>query len=401
MAFLKKHYEKIILVIFLLVFMFTMVQLILIVKQSRNIGVGDLQFEEKSPDYPSIDPTKYVPSSIFEKESTWKKSSARKAENLLFCDLLSPYHSAPCPSCHAIIPIADFNNKKCSICGAALSPIDPGEIDREKDSDGDGISDIKETELGMAPNDPKDIDYDLDNDGFSNIFEIKKGTSIKDPKSHPPTIYRLFVESINRRKLRFHLKKIVKKGASKAKWEIHTSEWVQEKGRMDDKFRKIGGEVSIDGSVYKILDIIPKESESFDKKINSANSEDQSQIIIQTGNDAPITVNVKSDAYENKETISITDSFTAQKFRLVLNEKFSVPTPAAEDEETYSISKITNRDALQIQVSKAGTEDVFDVGAEPVHRLKPKETEVLPGVPVNPGDIPFPGVPVNPGDIPF
>lgn len=370
--------------------MFTMVQLILIVKQSRNIGVEDLQFDKKSPDYPSIDPTKYVPSSIFEKESIWKKSSARKAENLLFCDLLSPYHSAPCPSCHAIIPVADFNNKKCSICGAALSQIGKDEIDdTDKDSDGDGISDVKELELGMNPNDPKDVDHDLDNDGFSNIFEIKKGTSIKDPKSHPPTVYRLFVEGIDRRKLRFHLKKIVKKGASKDNWDIQTSEWVQEKGRMDDKFRKIGNNISIDGSVYKILDIIPKESERIDAKTNFKITEDQSQIVIQTGNDAPITVNVKSDAYENKETISITDSFTGQKFRLVLNEKFSVPTPAAEDEEVYSISKIVNRDALQIQATKLGAEDIFDIGAEPVHQLKPKETEVLPGVPVSPEDIPF------------
>lgn len=349
-----------------------------------------MKFDRKNPDYSKINPDMYNVSEIFAKEKTWKKISSRKADSVNFTDLLCPYYSSQCPHCESIIPIADFNNKKCSICGCVLSPLGQEQIDLEKDTDGDGISDVKEVELGLNPNDPSDAEADLDKDGFANIFEYKRGTNLKDPKSHPPTAFRLFVESIDRKKLRFFLKKITRKGESKEKWDIQTVEWVPEKRRMDDKFRKIGSEMIIEGSVYKIIDIIPKEKELFDDKTGVKTSEDASQILIQTGKEEPIIVNMKSDAYENKETIIISDSFTNQKFKLILNEKFSVPTPAAESDETYVLSKILDRETLKVQIIDENSKEVFEIGAEPVHRPKINES-VTPKTETNQNtmDIPF------------
>jgi len=389
-TFLKKHYEKIILVFFLLVFIITMIQLILIVRNSSNISVEDLKFETRPPDYPKIDLTKYELADIFAKEKMWKKISSRKPDSLNYTDLLVPYHSAVCPHCKNIIPIADFNeNKKCSLCGGVLTPIGQEQIDTEKDSDSDGIPDEKEKELGLNPNNPADADEDMDKDGFSNIFEYKQSTNLKDPKSHPPFAMRLFVESIDRRKLHFFLKKIVRKGGSKESWDIYTVEWNSDKGKMDDKFRKIGSDILIDGTIYKIIDIIPKEIEHFDSRTNTKIPEDVSQIVIKAAKDDPITVNMKSYAYENKETIVISDAYTNQKFKLILNENFSVPNPETGEEETYTLTKIIDRDALKVQIIDEKSKQVFDIGPEPTHRVKQKETFISPENITNPEEIPF------------
>ncbi|MFH2019904.1 MAG: hypothetical protein ABIJ34_00670 [archaeon] len=55
-------------------------------------------------------------------------------------------------------------------------------VDLNKDSDDDGISDIKEKECGLDPNNQKDANLDNDDDGLSNYREcIKYGTKIDDP----------------------------------------------------------------------------------------------------------------------------------------------------------------------------------------------------------------------------
>ncbi len=359
-----------------------MLQLILMIRQSRKVDVEDLKFDKKSPDYPKIDISNYILAKIFEKDVIWKVAVSRKADNALFTDLMNPYPSSICPACKEIIPLIDFKNKKCSSCGAALSGIDPTEIDNEKDGDGDGISDIREKELGMNPNDPNDVYSDLDNDGFSNAFEVKNGTNIKDPKSHPSTINRLYVEKIERKKLRFVLKKIVKKGDSKLSWDIYTSEYLPEKGRDDDKFRKIGNEIIIDGTLYKILDIVPKESEKLDPKTNSKILVDESEIIIQSKEETPIHVKLKSSAYENKETIYVVDAFTKQRFKLLLGEKFSVPTPAAGDEETYLVSKIISRDELILELDMTGSDKKLEIKSTPNELLKAKEEGPKPNMEV-------------------
>jgi hypothetical protein len=49
------------------------------------------------------------------------------------------------------------------------------------DSDGDGIPDVVELELGLNPDDPSDAMGDLDGDGASNLAEHRAGTDPKDP----------------------------------------------------------------------------------------------------------------------------------------------------------------------------------------------------------------------------
>ena len=53
-------------------------------------------------------------------------------------------------------------------------------VDFGYDSDGDGLSDEEEAEIGTDPNNP-----DTDGDGFSDGEEVRKGTDPLDPNSHP------------------------------------------------------------------------------------------------------------------------------------------------------------------------------------------------------------------------
>jgi len=53
-------------------------------------------------------------------------------------------------------------------------------VDFGYDSDGDGLSDEEEAEIGTDPNNP-----DTDGDGFSDGEEVRKGTDPLDPNDHP------------------------------------------------------------------------------------------------------------------------------------------------------------------------------------------------------------------------
>jgi hypothetical protein len=65
--------------------------------------------------------------------------------------------------------------------GYATNPLNP-------DTDGDGVSDGRELQLGLHPNNPDDggLGLDDDNDGLSNTFEETPRTLIKDTHINPP-----------------------------------------------------------------------------------------------------------------------------------------------------------------------------------------------------------------------
>lgn len=57
-----------------------------------------------------------------------------------------------------------------------LARVDDVAVDPVIDSDGDGITDCLETQLGLDPNDALDADRDLDGDGLTNRQEVNYGT---------------------------------------------------------------------------------------------------------------------------------------------------------------------------------------------------------------------------------
>ncbi len=111
---------------------------------------------------------------------------------------LSPERRVGCvaAACQKPIPYAAAS---CPFCGAK-QPLAP-ELDVELDSDGDGIPDKIEIQLGLNPQDASDAKGDLDGDGFSNLEELLAKTDPKDAKSHPALVNLLRVKELRGKRL--------------------------------------------------------------------------------------------------------------------------------------------------------------------------------------------------------
>lgn len=111
---------------------------------------------------------------------------------------LSPERRLICvvKECQKLIP---YEALECPFCGGEQPVL--GAVDTMLDSDGDGIPDLIEIQLGLNPNDPSDALGDLDGDGFSNLEEYKAGTDPKDPKSHPALVVLLRVKKLHWKRL--------------------------------------------------------------------------------------------------------------------------------------------------------------------------------------------------------
>ena len=83
-------------------------------------------------------------------------------------------------------PIA-YNAIECPFCKAAQPEIKTSSTD----SDGDGIPDDFEKQAGMNAADPSDGSLDLDHDGFLNVEEFQSHTDLKDPQSFPSPVAKL------------------------------------------------------------------------------------------------------------------------------------------------------------------------------------------------------------------
>jgi hypothetical protein len=103
-------------------------------------------------------------------------------------------------SCVKCAKPISFEAMTCPFCSEA-QPEGPS-IDR--DSDGDGIPDAIERELGLNPADPSDAYADPDGDRFNNLLEYRHGSSHTNAASMPPLhtmlrLLRLQVEVFNMR----------------------------------------------------------------------------------------------------------------------------------------------------------------------------------------------------------
>lgn len=198
--FLKKHYEKLILALFLLVFVFLLIYLIDLSKSTRTISRQELEIPVKEPNYRCTDfaQKEFQVRHVFTNNCTWEKSKARVDKDNIYTDLLVPYKCARCPFNHKVIPRFYFmgaidNPRHCPLCGKALERplVDPTKGPRINTGDGmdrdnDGIPNADEIKFGLDPDDPNDAFYDMDGDGFPNIYEFKKRTNMKKASSHPP-----------------------------------------------------------------------------------------------------------------------------------------------------------------------------------------------------------------------
>ena len=345
MEFLKKHYEKIILAAFLLVFIISLILLIVALNKSRDIKEEDLKFPVKQPDYKKINPEDINYRKVLEAEMRWLPNTPRTEGDNNFSDLIIPYKVARCPNpeCQKLIPRSYFvENGSCPLCKSALhDPISTSGVGPNADSDEDGIPDKDEKLLGLNPNDPSDAQRDNDNDGFTNLEEYKAKTDINDPKSHPPLAKRLYVDSIKRGFLPTVLIKVTAHGDDMKTWTIQMDETVAG-GAVKTRFYKLGAILTLNERKYEIKGIQSEVvEEKVDKRGTSFIKKTVYSITLQEEGDTPITAVEKKLVPENKESVKIIDKFNEKEYFVAVKESLTVGDTKT-GEEKYTVKSVNN-----------------------------------------------------------
>lgn len=268
MKFIRKHYEKFIFILFLILFV------ILFGWQAYSeISKQDQTQEEKlkiislRPDYGAInfEDEKYKANMSFSKASV--KLKPGQLQDNLNIDLVVPPVLAVCPEGAHLIPITDFpesendKNKKCSFCNIQLKDVPLAKLDgvdatgKVMDSDNDGIPDVDERRIGLNPNKGEDAAEDKDQDGFTNLEEYRSKTDISNPKSRPPYSKKLYVKSIKESKIGIRIMRFSsdkgKNEADPTKWGILVSYNLKDKRgtiRQTTKNLKVGRELKNAGN---------------------------------------------------------------------------------------------------------------------------------------------------------
>lgn len=328
MDFLKKHYEKLILAIFLIVFVFLLIYLIDLSKSTHTITRQDLQIPTREPNYRknNFSHKKYQTNYIFSKNCTWEKSTARSDKDKIYTDLLIPFECARCPFGNKVIPRYYFfgpldHPRKCPLCGKALPrPVvisddnkkDPTGLDR----DNDGIPTTDEIRLGLDPDNPDDALYDNDNDGFPNIYEYQKKKKIKSSRSHPPLPERLHLVEFRETLLPFQLKLVNTNGEKDPKdWDIQINETI--KGKIKTRFKYLGSRMTLDKISYEIAKIDAKYQK--ERRGGTIVTKDKSKIFLKSRDgkfNYTITMQVGKDVYSPKPKAIIEDLATDKKYHV-------------------------------------------------------------------------------------
>ncbi|QSH42490.1 hypothetical protein P0136_02490 [Lentisphaerota bacterium ZTH] len=331
MDFLKRHYEKIILSLLLIVFIMLLIYLIKIIKSTNEITKEDLKIPTPRADYRPVDFLKdqYVLDKLFNKGSEWQRSVPRVKGDKVYTDLLVPFKCARCPHCRKIVPKFFFLNPphKCPIHGCGKPLPKPVKVEsKEKafvfkpnDWDNDGIPNAVEEKIGLDPKFPEDANDDLDNDGFSNLFEYNNKTNINNAKSHPPMYKRLKLVDLRRTVLDAELMKVIASGKDKKNWDVQ----VNVNNGKKTKFITLGDPITLDRRGYSIVDITHNVKEI--KRGNSILKKDNSTVTLKSDDDRfTIVMQVGKPVYSPLPKAIVVDLSNGREYQLDSGDKFSL-----------------------------------------------------------------------------
>ena len=265
MDILKKHYEKLILLLLLLIFIGLMFHVLSIVKQTGEIQDHHLRIPTREPDHVTQDPNNetFDVEKIFQETSlSWVNPGPRsKSDSGIYTDLAYVFKIVKCPFCGKLIPrqyreemqVCPFcRNEEIKGANFAKPPADiiipaiPEEIRQE---------------YGLSSNDPDSDFYDLDGDGFSNVYEYMLQTDMGDARNHPPLWHRLRVIEVGRIALPVKLVSVNTMDSDDPKqWELR----IDANGMSS--FYMIGTELEIDGHFFTIAGVERKASAEPDRK---------------------------------------------------------------------------------------------------------------------------------------
>lgn len=272
MDFLKRHYEKVILLGLFVLFIVLMFLVLDVIAQSRELDKTELRLP-RGKNYTKMAALD-TPGVLLDKTKLIWESSVSREQSVNYSDLIHVFKIAECPYCRekdqnkiALIPLTEFSSAlnpkgKCSFCRTHL-PVPPERavaragVKTENDLDGDGISNDDERKYNLDPNNPDDALFDNDGDGFSNRFEIANGTDPGNKSSHPPFWWRLRLKDIAQIELPVKFMAITNgEDKNKKNWDMQfNSPHRRLKGRTRSQYARIGDTVDIEKTEYRVDDV--------------------------------------------------------------------------------------------------------------------------------------------------
>lgn len=393
MKLFKKHYEKFIFIILLLLFVALFgIQTYSVISSQDETPDEKLQINLGRPDYKPInfnEAERFRATVMFrnaseridalDKGNNDKEKDKNKNQDVLHIDVLVPPQLAKCPEGIHLIPITDFpakktdKNKKCSFCNTPLKEI-PMEIQMAtigggRDSDNDGIPDADEIKNGLDSKNPNDAMQDRDNDGFTNLEEFREKTEINNPKSRPRYAKKLYVKEIREKKIGIYVKQVTgdeRNQKNPERWTIHFNyKEIDKRGkeRMRAARLRLGRELKRAGNNsddFLVKQIIPKFGDMDGKQVN------QSTVILERVSDKlAFTVKVGEEVTDpHKEvTFEIDLPFLKEKeIHSVIGKEFKIGTTDTEI-DTFITKQATinpnaekpeDRQIVRIQLKSSG-----------------------------------------------
>ena len=265
MDILKKHYEKLILLLLLLIFIGLMFHVLSIVQQTSEIQDHHLQIPTRQPDYQTHDPnasTFDVPRIFKETSLSWVNPGSRSgSDNGIYTDLAYVFKIVKCPFCGKLIPRKYMDDMLvCPFCNNAAENGDKF-VKPPADIIVPAIPDEIRREYGLDSNDPDSDFYDIDGDGFSNVYEYMMHTDMGNVRNHPPLWHRLRVIEVGRIALPIKLVSVNTMDSDDPKqWELR----IDANGMSS--FYMIGTELEVDGRFFMFESVDRQAGAGPDKK---------------------------------------------------------------------------------------------------------------------------------------
>ena len=320
---LIKHYEKIILVVVLGIFVFSLMWLIDVFQFiSKEKASSIVITADKGVYKPVKDNNSYNSLTIFSEDKLWLDSKKRNTSPdspdyiLTFTDFMVPFKIARSNAPNAgnkLIPYIYYKNGICPISKEKIALAQEAVIDKESlDTDKDGIPDSIEKKYNMNPKKSQDIYEDVDNDGFSNIQEYRYNPNgISDKTEHPPLIGRLILLKVSNTKIPLILKKIIKHGDNKENWDIQVNVKLPNR-RWSTKFLKIGDSIEVNDMEYRITDIQYKVESVLNPQLGVMVEQDTSGIVLRNSMNEEIIAKKNQQIYEPNRKITLKNLYTGK-----------------------------------------------------------------------------------------
>lgn len=348
LSFLYKNYEKIALAIVLIILLLTLLWLVNLFYESeeeRNTGITIIVNMAK---YDPLPRSYFDFDIILAKSQLWLPSIKRDSDKndefyiAVFTDFMKPFKIIRSPAFKSegkLIPYDYCKIGYCPITKEKISIPDTNILEKNIDTDEDGIPDAAEKQLGTNPTNASDANQDMDKDSFTNLQEYEYGgeSFINDAAKHPPLIKRVVLLDISKSQIPFMLKKVIIKGQDKKNWDIQAN--IKNDDGTKTLFLNIGSTIELNGKEYKIADIVSKSYEKLDTKLGVIVEYDDSAVILKGPKGEDIQTAVNKPTYEQDNIAIVKDLYTGEIYNLKLKGTITLGNDITGF-ETYELSEI-------------------------------------------------------------